>query len=426
MQKLLRNTLVILLFGLLFLPMAQLTVQLFEEPKLEGIGKSTYAPTLRWASWMDGTYQDTLTEYANQHCGFHSTMVRLNNQYYYSLFNTALANGVIIGKNHYLYDRAHIAAYTGTDFLGVDTLRARMQAIRDLRDILARKKIQLAVVFVPGKATGTPEFLPVGTPPAGQQTNYKSYLHFADSLGVPALDLIAWYQREKQTSPYPLYPSGGIHWSQYCAALAMDTLMGYLSDLMQTPLNRLKVTGVDWSWTPQGQDNDIDRGMNLLFPNSGYPMVYPNLKWTGVPPKFSVMTVGDSYYFKAFTDYSGAAFAKSYLWFYHNELHTWGNMVTRRNNEVDIIKEIESKDLIILYTADANLKLFSWGFVDEALAAYRDPVRRAAEIARLSDVIRADSSWFQRVAAAAIDSQVPVDTMLRRNATFVLDNGRSQ
>jgi hypothetical protein len=64
--------------------------------------------------------------------------------------------------------------------------------------------------------------------------------------------------------------------------------------------------------------------------------------------------------------------------------------------------------------------------VDEALAAYRDPVRRAAEIARLSDVIRADSSWFQRVAAAAIDSQVPVDTMLRRNATFVLDNGRSQ
>lgn len=425
MQNILRNILVILLFGMLFLPMVQLSVNLFDEPPLEGIGQTTIAPALRWSSWQSGKFQDSLTEYATQHCGFHNTLVRLNNQYYYSAYHTALANGVIIGQDNYLYDRAHIAAYTGSDFLGEDTLRARMEEIRDLRDILAKKGIKLMLTFVPGKATGTPEHLPVGTPPPGKQTNFKSYRRLADSLDVPALDLITWYQAQLKTSPYSLYPSGGIHWSVYCSHLAADTLIGYISQLMGTVMNRPDSTTLELSPVPRGQDIDIDRGMNILFPHTGSPMAYPTWRYTRVAPQYSVMTVGDSYYFRIFTDYSGAFFAHSSLWFYYNELHTWGNMVTRRNHEVDLIKQIEAQDLIILYAADANLAKFSWGFVHDALKIYRDPARREAEIQRLTLEVQNDPNWLKIIQQKALSEGLPLDTMIRRDAIFTLEHRRS-
>jgi hypothetical protein len=424
MQNKLHQILVALLFGILLLPITQLTVQLFVEPPLEGIGATSAAPSFKWANWMRGTFQDTLMDHATKHVGFHNTFVRLNNQYYYSLFNTALANHVIIGQDDYLYDIAHIRAYTGEDYLGEETLRNRMRDIHDLQEILLKKGIRLMVAFVPGKATGTPEHLPIGTAPAGKQTNYKTYLRFADSLGVPALDLIAWYQHEKKRSTFPLYPSGGIHWSQYCATIAMDTTLGFLSQLMQTPFNRMQIEDIEWSPTPRGQDHDIERGMNLLFPHRGSPMAYPKVKWTGIEPKFNVMTVGDSYYFKAFTDFSGACFAKSSLWFYHNELHTWGSMVPMHNEQVDVLKQIEAQDLIILFTADANLKEFSWGFVEDALRRYRDPAWREPEITRLSNDIRNDANWMKLIAEKAMHDGVSVDSMLRRDAIHVLEHTR--
>lgn len=424
MQKRLPHILVILLFGLLFLPMTQLALNLFDEPKLEGIAKTAVSPTWRWSDWMKGSFQDTLTEYANQHCGFHSTMVRLNNQYYYTVFNTAITNHVVIGKQGYLYDKAHIAAFTGSDFLGNDSILSRVEAIRDLREILGKKGIRLMLVLLPGKGTGVPEFLPEGTPPAGQQTNYKSYQRLTDSLQLPTLDLVAWYKLQKNVSPYPLYPSGGIHWSQYCATIAADTLLGFIEQQIQTPLNRFEISEIEYPAQPRGEDGDIDRGMNLLFPNSGYPMAYPKVKWKGIDPKFSVMTVGDSYYFKAFTDFTGAAFAKSSFWFYHNELHTLGNLVIRSNDEVDIIREIESNDLIILYCADANLKLFSWGFVEDALRAYRDPVRREAEIDGIVANIRKDPNWLQVIQHFADSTHLPLDSLLRANASYVFETAR--
>jgi len=201
-------------------------------------------------------------------------------------------------------------------------------------------------------------------------------------------------------------------------------LIGYIGQLMGTPMNRPDSTTLELSPVPRGQDIDIDRGMNLLFPHTGSPMAYPTWRYRGIAPQYSVMTIGDSYYFRIFTDYSGAFFAHSSLWFYYNELHTWGNMVTRRNNEVDLIKQIESQDLIILYAADANLAKFSWGFVHDALRTYRDPARREAEVQRLIHEVHSDANWLQLIQEKALVEGLPLDTMIRRDAIYTLDHRR--
>jgi SGNH hydrolase-like domain, acetyltransferase AlgX len=422
MKDKVKYALVVLLFGLLFLPLLQLTLGLVTESPLSGLTQDFQKPKLSIANWSSGNFQDSLNNYLNQNCGFHNFLIRLNNQYYYSSYHTAVANKVIVGQDNFLYDQQHINAYTGADFLGDSLLRRRMVMMRDLRDYLAKKNVKLLFVLVPGKATGAPEHLPIGTPTPGV-TNYQVTKRLADSLGIPALDFIAWYQREKATSPYPLYPSGGIHWSTYCSTLAADSLLGYVAAATATPLSRFKIERVNMSPGPVGEDGDINAGMNLLFPLPTTPMAYPEIRWLPQPPKLRVLTVADSYYFHPYSDFTNHAFASSHYWFYFRELYKMHDPKAYLNAEIDFAKEMLEQDVVMLYVSDAHLVDFSWGFLDAAMNYFRGPLP-PSEILRVSNEIKADSSWYAQIQAKAANEHLPVDSMLKRDAIWVLEMNR--
>lgn len=415
MHQRLRHILVCMLLGLLFLPMLQQWWGLIEEKPLEGISKTYPKPLFSLSKWMEGTYQDSVLNYVSKHCGFHNSLIRLNNQYYYAVYATAQANGVIVGQSHALYDPTFIAAYTGTDFLGEDSIRAHMKRLVEFQKLLQIQGKFTLLVIVPGKATGLPEFLPKGTPPEGEHTNYKSFKRLADSLQFPFLDLIAWYRQQKDTSQYPLYPPGGIHWSQYCATLAADTLMGFISDLTKTELNRLTVTGVDWE-PAKGEDNDINRGMNLLFPLPAPQMAYPRYTWKGIPPRFKILSIADSYYFRTFSSFTLPVFEASHQWFYFRELHFCGEKKNLPTEEVDLLQEVESQDIVMIFTSDRNLTDFGFGFIEKAL-----PLLREAAVHRIIDEICLYDGWMQQMVDKATAEDVALDVVLRRDATWLLN-----
>ncbi len=423
MQARLRHTLVFLLFGLLFLPMLQQGFGLWEEKPLEGIAQQTRLPDLQGSTWLAGTFQDSMQSHLDLHFGFHNTAVRLNNQYYYSVFHTGIANAVVIGQDHYLYDQTHIDAYTGADFMGMDVVKARMQDIYVLQQMLKKKQITLVLAIAPNKATCTSKHLPIGTPDAGQSTNYKAFRTLADSLQIPVLDYVAWYKEKDRSTPYPLYPAGGIHWSQYCATMAADTFAGFISQVTKVPLKRFYYSEVEWD-APRGEDADLNRGMNLLWPLPASQMAYPKITWGTGEQKLKVLTVGDSYYFKNFTDFTGAIFEQSHFWFYFKELCINGAPKSFSNDQVDVRREIESQDVVVLYASDSHLPSMGWGFVEAALKAYRDPIWRQKEIDRLSADIRTDANWMQQIATKSAAAGVPQDTMLRWDAIWVLENSR--
>ena len=92
------------LIGMLFIILLQGHFQLLEVEPLQGSYGMVDDPAISKASWFDGSYQEQEALYINQNFGFRSTFVRSYNQWYFSRYNQARANGVIIGKEDYLYE----------------------------------------------------------------------------------------------------------------------------------------------------------------------------------------------------------------------------------------------------------------------------------------------------------------------------------
>lgn len=419
-----RHILILMLMALMFLPMLQQLGQFWKERPLFGIGMNATKPRWELKNWLNGTYQDSINAYAMQNAGFHNAFVRLNNQYFYSFYHTAQANKVIIGRDNCLYDQAHIDSYLGKDYLGEKAILKKMLDLQQVREIFKKKKIELVLVLVPGKGMSLPQYIPGEAPAKGTKTNYQTFTRIADSLLIPQLDLAKWYSDQRFSSIYPLYPLGGNHWSEYCGTLAADTLFGYISKQMQTELNRFTVTKVHYPSPASPVDDDINLGMNLLFPLPATPMAYPEIQWKGRPKRLKVLTIGDSFYFKAFTDFSGSAFEQSKFWFYFRELHEASQPKPKSNAEVDLRMEIESKDLILLYVADPHLKDLGFGFIESTLEAYRDPEWRAQQLNRIVADIRKDPEWMLKISEKASAQNLPLDTMLHRDAVWVLENSR--
>jgi hypothetical protein len=424
MERKARHILILMLMAVMFLPMLQQLGQFWKEKPLFGIAMNAPKPRLELKNWLDGTYQDSIDAYATQNAGFHNALVRLNNQYFYSIYHTAQANKVVVGRDNCLYDQAHIDSYLGKDYIGEQAILDKMLDLQRIREIFKKKKIELVLVLVPGKGMSLPQYIPGEARAKGVKTNYQSFSRMADSLSIPQLDLVKWYSDQRFSSIYPLYPMGGNHWSEYCATLAADTLFGFISKQMQTELNRFSVTKVHYPSPASPIDDDINLGMNLLFPISATPMAYPEIQWKGKPQKLRVLTIGDSFYFKAFTDFSGPIFEQSKFWFYFRELHQTGQPNPKSNAEVDLRMEIETQDLIMLYVADLHLTDLGFGFIESALEAYLNPEWRSQQLGRIVGDIQKDPEWMAKISEKAAAQNLPVDTMLLRDAVWVLENSR--
>ena len=80
--------------------------------------KKLKAPVFTKENWFNGKYQDTSSKYINDNFGFRNDFIRINNQRVFMLYNEARANGVIIGKDNYLYEYGYIVAALGNDYVG--------------------------------------------------------------------------------------------------------------------------------------------------------------------------------------------------------------------------------------------------------------------------------------------------------------------
>lgn len=202
--------------------------QVFEFKALEPLKGTVNNPedaTFSKKDWIDGTYQEKKELYINSMFGFRSFCIRLNNQIAFNFFNKAKANGVIVGKENYLYEESYINAYTGKDFLGEDSISHTLNRLKFISDTLSRLNKQLIIVFAAGKASYFPEYIPDKYLPILEKTNYKSLSDGAKKLGLNVIDFNKWFVENKNKSKYPLYPLQGVHWSTYGTTLAADSLI---------------------------------------------------------------------------------------------------------------------------------------------------------------------------------------------------------
>lgn len=367
-----KRVLISTLFLMLCIPMLQHVFNYFEIKPLGGYQQEVASPEFGMRNWFEGEFQAKADAYLNAHFGFRSTLVRAYNQFYFYVFNYSKTQGVVIGKDNHLFEENYIKAHLGRDYLGEEVIDQKVQKLSYIRDVLAKKGVDLVVVFAPGKGSFCSDYIPDDYEPWDKRiTNYQVYRDKLNGSTIPFIDYHGWFDQLKDTTRYPLFSPTGIHWSRYGEMLVADSLLAYLTDLRKEKMVDLRFTRFRTSEVPEFTDDDAERGMNLLFDIPDLKMAYPDILWeadsTTVKP--NAIVVGDSYYWGLFNSgFSQEAFSNGQFWYYNQEVYNNWELGGKPIAAIDTRNELMNTDLVILLCTDANLYKFAFGFIDENYA----------------------------------------------------------
>ncbi|PWH86555.1 alginate O-acetyltransferase AlgX-related protein [Brumimicrobium oceani] len=370
-----KNRLFIGVLCLILLPLFLDVTGLIKIKPLNGAYSVPSNPEFTLSKWFEGDYQEEKENYIGKNLYIRPVFVRLYNQYYYSLFNIPKANSVIIGKSSYLYEKNYIKEYLGRNFIGSEKIKEKVVKLARVADTLRTKGVELIVVFAPGKGSFYPDFIPDEFNPGHKTiTNYEVYNNELMKSEIHYLDFNRWFVNNKSTSEYPLFPKTGIHWSKYGELLAADSIIKYINSISQyKKVPELILGEIETSSRMRDTDDDIEKGMNLMFNIPDLEMAYPDYSFkeekSSNQPK--VLTIADSYYWGMFNwGLSQKAFNKGQFWYYNAAIYPDSYDEPINVSDINIVDEVEKNEVVLLMSTDANLYKFAFGFIDQLHEAY--------------------------------------------------------
>lgn len=364
------KTLYYLLLFLLVFPVVQMNTDLIKVNILKGWIHIPEKPKLTTKTWLSGEFQERYNSYFEHNFGFRPWLVRIRNQIAFSLNNEAKATAVVIGKHMYLYELNYIKTYNGEDFQGYDFLRARIDSLSIIRDTLSKYNTQVIVCLAAGKGSFYPDYFPEKySNQKSDSTNYIAYRDLLTENDFHLLDFNSWFLSMKDTSRYQLYPKYGIHWSEYGAFLAADSIIRYVEVLKGVDLADMESEKLEISNKLEGADYDMGNTLNLMFQLPSEEMAYPKIKWNSEgKDSLNAIIISDSFYWQLFTQgLSTIAFPQGGFWYYNKVVHP-GNIPIV---DIDYKESLKNADVIIIMATEAQLHKFPFGFLSDALMAFQ-------------------------------------------------------
>ncbi len=417
---------VILIQALLILPLVQRKTSLFDIAPLKGAIVQESNVFFTWTGWYDESYQHGKEKYINQQFGFRNTLVRLNNQIDFSVFNKANANGVVVGKQNYLYEENYIRDFKGANFIGRERIREVVNRLVSIDSVFRKLNKTLLVVFAPGKASFYPEFIPDRYLQVNDSTNFKSYREAIATSGISYIDFNTYFCQQKNRGPFLLYPKTGIHWSDYGSLLAVDSISRLLGSLRG-------YDPVQMYWDEYIQkdsvsmiDGDIESGMNLLFEISKPRLRYPIVQYDEAGKyRPSLINIGDSFYWNIYSkDVANKLFNHAGFGYYFKDIYSPLLTTNTDVDEVDVKSLIDQYEVVMLLYTEATMERFPDSFdkivYDLYCTELSDTAIYQSRLKAIEDQIRNEPTWLNKVKEKAKKKNRSVEEMIRLDALFVL------
>lgn len=366
------------LFGLimttLFIPMTEHYFNHYEVVPLNGAFAKSEKPKLALASWWDRSFQVKSENYCNENFGFRNKFVRMYNQAAFSIFNKTNAKNIVIGKNGVLFEKVYVDSYLGLDYIGKDKIDEQLFKLEKVRDTLKKLNKELILVFAPGKAVYSPEYLPEYIDVENStMTNYKAFSEKLNNSRVNFIDCQKWFLEQKSSSKYPLFPKTGVHWSVYGSYLATDSIIHYMDSLRDFQMSKFSYEVNLTSSQPLYSDDDLEKILNLKynildFPNMAYPTYNIEVTTASIQPK--VMVVADSFWSVFGFSLMKKMFGDGAFWFYGDQIYKVDSETVETSDSVNVQQEVESNDIVLILQTDSNLKDIGFGLIDKLYAIY--------------------------------------------------------
>lgn len=313
-------------------------------------------------NWWSGTWQQQMEQNFRDSSKLAPLSIHVKNQLEFSLFNKINAGdlyhhgGVFFRYTYARYNETH-------DFVGLDTIKHRVQLLKQFQE---ETKKPVYVLIAPNKMRFFQEKLPDVNRIHSNQTNYYQYKKELQKAGIPLLDAQSWLFGIKNQLPHPVFARQGVHWTEYAAGLAFDSLIKRVSKDQHTSFQRLKP-----SWKPKGnffaEDIDLANLCNLIF-----TPIDPNLISATYPTKnvkkkkLRIMLLSDSFFHVV--SWSGMDRQildsnSTFYFYYHTRFDQQFNFNKVNHNQIK--KDLEGIDCLILLSDIQNLSNFGFGFLDD-------------------------------------------------------------
>ena len=416
-----------ILLVLIILSMAISSVQLcfgfIREVPLHGFYQKKLLPDFKfftWQRWFASVFQDEFSTRVNENIGLRNSLIRIGNQYDYTLFGLTHAQGFLEGKDRYFFEEDYIHEYTGRYFIGSRVIDKKLWRLKNVMDSLASHHIPLILVFEPGKASFYPEHIPDRFSPEKRTlSNYDYFTRRAGELGLSVLDLNRYFLQMKDTARFPLFPRYGMHWSLYGANLAAEKLSGHIAAVTGRQMPGFRSRSLQDSMQSIGTDYDIGEMLNLVCTLKPTPGVYPQVAFDSIPGgTLSALVVADSYYINMVETYGRKMFGKQDYWYYNSSLYPHQNDIPPvRLDKSGLREKLKNYDVVLLMVSEINLHCCFWNFADEAYLAFH-PEKRDSQLDDIENTIRIDREWFRFMVKQSREQKRPLEEMITANAEY--------
>lgn len=380
------NTKTILFALTAVLLLASMLQKWFNWPRfksLKGVVVEQPKPELTLQSYQDGSFQQQSEQYLKQHCGCREPMIRLYNQYLWDFYRESKVVGtqIMFGKDYWLYEPWVVANYYQWEFHAYapdSTVMAKMfseeaQRVLQLQQVLDSFGIQLFVCLVPSKDLVYPEYLPENWETKYDDQPKISSRFFNEAeytrLGINHLNLEQYFLAIKDTVDFALFPQTGIHWSNYAALYAADTLIRYMEHLGNLNMKNL-VIGPRTLDKARKPDDDLESLMNLIrpLPKPKYYYAKPTTDGDTTAVKPKMIVIGDSFWWNiALQIPLGEIFSAAPYWYYNSSVHYYPPYESV--DELELKDELLTSEFIILFYSASTQYRMNDGFTQKALEA---------------------------------------------------------
>ena len=217
------------------------------------------------------------------------------------------------------------------------------------------------MVTAPGKAWYYPEKIPDGFPKSeASKTNYEIFRQKLADYDVHYIDFNEKFLQLKDSLGILMYPKTGIHWSNYGAALAFDSVANYMKEQLGIDVPEYEIVKLDErSDKVMKDDDDLEKLMNLLFDIDNYQMIYPGIKQSSADKKPQILVVADSFFYAIF-NLAKEVVNFDYYYYYKSQQSRESHFFTENVDEW-----VDRYDMILLLCTEAGIHAFPWGLLDD-------------------------------------------------------------